>query len=222
MDNKESQKGRPPAQESSVQLGKTNKFKIRKIKNPKKRKIFYKHPTAEKQSSNYGERTVQNREMQLVAALPFVMIVPSVILAVFPLLLELNKAFLYSFVSVFWLTLFFPLLALFGLKVVYRHNINRALFKHSKAYKTYRFVSILNFFRNKAAFIVDIGLFAVSIVSVIVFVIFNLKQMDNIAITAILFSLILLFLNLHIYFNDSIFELRKKYIKNKEDVEKNE
>lgn len=153
--------------------------------------------------------------LSIAKSLPFIAIVPSVIIAFIPMLLNVNEVVRYAIVALFWVVLLFWYVLLFVLKIRNYSAINNALYSgKSDGFRVYRFLSCFNFFRNRKAMISDI-VFVVSLISSIILLnVFSKTGYDGIVITAIAFAVILLSFNYHVYFNDSIYEYMTS-VKNK-------
>ena len=89
----------------------------------------------------------------------------------------------------------------------------------SNSGKVYRFISLFNFFRNRKAIIADIAFFVSTALLTALIILGSKGIFDHIALTAVVLALFMLSLNMHVYFNDSIYEYSEKFIKTIEEKE---
>lgn len=194
-----------------------------KKKNGKKDKSDKKDKTENKKKSDKKdkEQKVQEKEalktyikLPFVKLIPFFMALQSVFLIVIPFLSE-DSVVTFVFVTLFWISVLASGGLMLFIKIKYYNDIYSSDKSMSNAGRVYRFVSLVNFFRNEDAKKADIVFFIVSAIT-IVFVALGTKNIfDHIAVIAAVLSLFLLSLNMHVFFNDSIYEYSLKFKKNK-------
>lgn len=190
-------------------------------KEKKKEKVLNTKSAKEKKADgnqNKEKKQFKDKPKVIYPKLPFINIIPiimafqSLFLIVIPFL-STNGAATYFIVTLFWLTLLLSGGLMLFVKLKYKDAINSLYSEMSEAEKIYRFVSVINFFRNKTAKIADIAFFAVTVLMIVVIILGTKNVFDNIALTAIVMSLFMLSLNMHVYFNDSIYEYSIKFNK---------
>lgn len=187
---------------------KTDKTEKKKEKTaePEKQK---KGKDAVKPSAPVEAKMLKDGKLPMVKAIFFVMIFPSVILLFLPFFMKLGNSVTYPIVAIFWLCLLFTGITMLVLKLTYAPNI-RAMYKgKSNGFYIYRFFSVINFFRNKKAVIADICFFVMTVVLILTLALSSRLNIST-YVTAVVFSLFLLSLNYHVYFNDSIYEYNSK------------
>ena len=158
------------------------------------------------------ESKLKYRKLPFINIIPVMMMFQSLFLLVIPFLSS-SGAVTYVIVTLFWLSIISSGGLLLFVKLKYKDVIDSLYSEISTTRKVYRFFSVINFFRNKKAKIADIAFFVATFVLILLIILGTENIFDNIALTAIVMSLFMLSLNLHVYFNDSIYEYSIKYNK---------
>lgn len=230
----EKEKNEPPEQKKNEppQTGKFKLFDRQETENDKKSEIKKekepkkepkKKPEKQRKPKPKKENQVKVKEIKsysadelkqaakkikpIYSAVFLAMLVPSVIVLVLPFAIKSdNLAIQYSLAAIFWIGLMFAWIAMLILKTVYRNVLFSMLEHEGETYKTYRCISLINFFRNKIAKIADVCFFVFAAV-IIIFVILSAKNISvNLHVTAAAFAGFLLSLNYHMYFNNIIYD----------------
>jgi len=213
-DSNENEKQNESASESVKQKSGKNKNKKKKTDSGQKNISEKLETESEKKDSVLNfEKNKKDKitEAHNYLQLPFVnlilvfMVLQSVFLIIIPFMAA-ETSVTFIFVTLFWISVLCSGGLMLFIKIKYRNEFDFLCGSGSQAGRIYRFVSVLNFFRNKTAKTVDIVFFSVTLLTII-FVFLAAKGIfDHIAVTAAILSLFLLFLNLHVFFNDSIYE----------------
>ncbi|MBQ7962573.1 MAG: hypothetical protein IJ289_08220 [Clostridia bacterium] len=213
-DGNEKEKQNESASESVKQKTEKNKNKNKKTDSGQKDISEKLETESEKNKSvlNSEKNKIDKKpDEHIYLQLPFVNLIPvfmalqSLFLIIIPFMAA-ETTVTFIFVTLFWISVLCSGGLMLFIKLRYKNEFEFHCGSSSPAARIYRFISVLNFFRNKTAKTVDIVFFSVTLLTII-FVILAAKGIfDHIAVTAAILSLFLLSLNFHVFFNDSIYE----------------
>ncbi|MCD7828028.1 MAG: hypothetical protein LUG85_05780 [Clostridiales bacterium] len=187
---------------SDIDAPKDKTEPVKKDKDGKKKK------EPERSNKNAAAKT-DSRSINIkpiMSSVLVTMIISSVILFFFPMLSFSGSSSKIAVstlvVSLFYIFLIYSYAALLVIKLIKKKEIDKMYSGKSAGMRIYRFFGIVNFFRNKAAAAADI----VFIVFAVLTIILIAAQTTSTVLMCIAIGILLLSFNLHIYFNDSIYE----------------